>query len=114
MHRVVYSTYTDLLDDQRSVPYIARATKGAMFNMSTLRGRMVEGGRIIVPAEFRRQMGIAKGDTVLFEMHGDELRVRPARAALRQLQGKLKAYADPGVSVADELIAQRRAEAERE
>jgi AbrB family looped-hinge helix DNA binding protein len=75
---------------------------------------MVEGGRVIVPAEFRRQMGIGKGDTLLFEMHGDELRIRAARSALRELQAKLKPYAVSGGSVADELIAERRAEAERE
>lgn len=69
---------------------------------------------MIVPAAFRRQMGVAKGDTLLFEMHGDELRVRPARSALRELQGKLKAFAEPDGSVADELIAQRREAAARE
>lgn len=82
--------------------------------MPALRGKMVEGGRVIVPAEFRRQMGVSKGDTLLFEMHGDELRIRAARSALRELQVKLKPYAISGGSVADELIAERRAEAERE
>lgn len=82
--------------------------------MSTVRGRMIDGGRIIVPAAFRRQMGVAKGDTLLFEMHGDELRVRPARSALRALQARLQPYAPASGSVADELIADRRVEAERE
>ena len=79
--------------------------------MSSVRAKVVEGGRIIVPANYRKAMGIAKGDTVLLELHGDELRVRPARSALKRLQERLRAYAPAEGSVVDELIADRRAEA---
>jgi AbrB family looped-hinge helix DNA binding protein len=82
--------------------------------MTAVRAKMVEGGRVIVPAAFRRQMGVANGDTLLLELHGDELRIRPARSALRRLQAKLKPLGIAGGSVADELIADRRAEAARE
>jgi AbrB family looped-hinge helix DNA binding protein len=50
--------------------------------MAAVKGKVVEGGRIIVPAAFRKSMGLAKGDTVFMELHGDELRIRPARSAL--------------------------------
>ena len=58
--------------------------------MQTAKGKVVEGGRIIVPAAFRRALGLEKGDSVLLELHEDELRVRPARTALRRLQAKLR------------------------
>lgn len=61
--------------------------------MQTAKSKLVEGGRIIVP--------------------GDELRVRPARAALRRLQARLAPLA-PGPSeplVSDPLLEQRRREA---
>jgi AbrB family looped-hinge helix DNA binding protein len=58
--------------------------------MATVKGKVVDGGRIIVPATFRKSMGLAKGDTVFMELHGDELRVRPARSALRRIQGAVK------------------------
>ena len=45
--------------------------------MQTAKGKVVEGGRIILPAGFRRSLGLEKGDTVLIELHDDELRVRP-------------------------------------
>lgn len=82
--------------------------------MATTKGRMVEGGRIIVPAAFRRAMGVTKGDALVMELHGDELRVRPARSALRRLQERLKAHAPKAGErlVSDELIAERRREAE--
>lgn len=42
--------------------------------MATTKSRLVEGGRIIIPAAFRRAMRLAKGDAVIMEPHGDELR----------------------------------------
>jgi AbrB family looped-hinge helix DNA binding protein len=82
--------------------------------MTAVRGKVVEGGRIIVPASFRKSMGLSKGDTVFMELHGDELRIRPARSALRRVQAKLRALAPNEGFVSDELIAERRAEADRE
>ena len=41
--------------------------------MAAVKGKVVEGGRIIVPAAFRKSMGLSKGDTVFMELHGDEL-----------------------------------------
>ncbi len=81
--------------------------------MAAVRGRVVEGGRIIVPAAYRKAMGLAKGDTVLMELRGEELTVRPAKSALRRLQERLRPYAATG-SVVDELIADRRIEAARD
>jgi PIN domain nuclease of toxin-antitoxin system len=46
------------------------------------------------------------------ELHGEEVRIRPAWSALRRLQEKLRDYAFPDGSVSDELIAERRREAE--
>ena len=82
--------------------------------MQTVKGKVVEGGRIILPAQFRRSLGLEKGDTVLIELHDDELRVRPARAALSRLQAKLRALGPADMLASDELVAERRAEAARE
>ena len=82
--------------------------------MNAQRGKIVSGGRLIVPAEFRRLMGLSDGDTVVMEIKGDELHVRPLRAALRRVQERLKSYAIEGKSISDELIADRRAAADRE
>ena len=82
--------------------------------MAAVKGKVVEGGRIIVPAAFRKSMALSKGDTVFMEVHGDELRIRPARSALRRIQAKLRALAPSESYVSDELIAERRAETDRE
>ena len=82
--------------------------------MAAVKGKVVEGGRIIVPAAFRQSLGLAKGDTVLMELHDDELRIRPARVALRRIQGKYSARAPADSLVSEELIAERRVKAARE
>jgi AbrB family looped-hinge helix DNA binding protein len=68
----------------------------------------VEGGRLIIPAAFRKEMGLAKGDAVIMEMHGDELRVRPAKSALKRLRETFRGSLPDGVSVVDEFLAERR------
>ena len=82
--------------------------------MTALKGKVVECGRIIVPSAFRQSLGFEKGDTVVMKLHGDELRIRPARSALRRTQAKLRFLAPPEGFVSDELIAERWAEAEGE
>lgn len=81
--------------------------------MAVVRSKLVDGGRIVVPAEFRRAMGLSKGDAVILELQGNELRVRAARAALRRLQARLAPLAPgPGEPLVSEtLVAERRREA---
>ncbi len=76
--------------------------------------KMSEGGRVVVPAEIRKALGLKEGDTVLWELdeHGAKLTSR--RERLRQAQALIRQYIPEGVSLADELIAQRRAETERD
>lgn len=82
--------------------------------MPPVRAKLVEGGRLLVPAAIRRAMKLQKGDTVVMELKGEELRIRTADAALRRLQARVKAAVGPNRSLVDELIAERRAEAARE
>ncbi|WCM25923.1 AbrB/MazE/SpoVT family DNA-binding domain-containing protein [Sphingomonas sp. QA11] len=82
--------------------------------MGILRGKVIAGGRIALPADVRRSLGLQNGDTVLFEIEGDEVRIRPARSALRRVQERLRAFAPDEGLVSDELIAERRTEASRD
>ena len=76
--------------------------------------KVLDGGRLILPVEYRRTLNINPGDSVVIELDGDELRVRSRDAGLRRIQERLRKYIPEGVSLADELIADRRAEAARE
>ena len=82
--------------------------------MNIQRGRLVSGGRLQVPSEMRRLLGLSDGDTVIMEVVNGELHVRPLREALARVRELLRPYRPESGSVVDEFIAERRAEAAKE
>ena len=75
--------------------------------------RIIEGGKLAIPARLRKELGFKTGDTVLLELDAGELRVRPLSAAIARAQEIANRYAPERV-LSEELIAERRAEATRE
>lgn len=71
-------------------------------------------GRIVLPAALRKSVGLFPGDTLVVESDGDSLLVRKLDALLRETQDYFRGFVPAGVSLADELIADRRAEAAHE
>ncbi len=82
--------------------------------MSSRAVRIVEGGKMVIPATFRRQLGLRVGDTVIVEVADGELHVRSRAGAIANAQKLMRGLVPEGVSLVDELIADRRAEAARE
>lgn len=76
--------------------------------MNAQRGKLVSGGRLQVPADLRRELGLADGDPVVMRIVDGELHVRPLRGALSRVQARLRAHIPAGTSLSDELIADRR------
>jgi AbrB family looped-hinge helix DNA binding protein len=75
--------------------------------------QMGERGRLVVPAAARRALGVGAGDQLVLELDGEEARLVPARTAVSRFRGMFRGrYGDR--SLVDELIAERRSEAERE
>ncbi len=73
-----------------------------------------KGGVFQLPAEFLETMGVAEGDQVQLALDGDVGRVLSRAAAIREAQELVRRYVPEGVSLVDELLAERRAEAARE
>lgn len=71
-------------------------------------------GRIVIPAQYRRALGIEAGDELRLRAENGELRLISRRAAIKRAQSIVRRYVPEGVSLSDELIAERRAEAARE
>ena len=69
-------------------------------------------GRIVVPAELRKELGIEAGANLLASVHDGRLVLEPRDAVLARLQKRF-APIPASVSLADELIAERRAESAR-
>lgn len=71
-------------------------------------------GTVVLPREVCEAFGLAGGGGVIARLEGDELRLISPTASLRRAQEVLKPYMREGVSWADQLIAERRREVERE
>ncbi len=72
------------------------------------------GGRIVIPAAYRRALGLEEGDEVTLRLDQDEVRIVSQPADLRRAQALIARYVPPDVRLVDELIAERRREAARE
>jgi AbrB family looped-hinge helix DNA binding protein len=76
--------------------------------------RVNENGRVVIPAEFRKTLGINPGDEVIARVEDDELRITTMKKRIERAQRRAQRYRRPGVSVVDEFIAERREAAKRE
>jgi AbrB family looped-hinge helix DNA binding protein len=76
--------------------------------------RLCEGGRIVIPAEVREQLGLKVGDRLVLRVEDGEIRLFTRAEGIRKAQRIFSKYRQEGVSLSDELIAERRAEAARE
>ncbi len=72
------------------------------------------GGRIVIPAQYRRAMGVAPGDEVILVLETDGIRIVTRQQALRRAQAVVRRYVPEGRSLSEELLRERRAEAARE
>ncbi|HKI04037.1 MAG TPA: AbrB/MazE/SpoVT family DNA-binding domain-containing protein [Thermoanaerobaculia bacterium] len=70
-------------------------------------------GRLVIPSEIRRKLGIAPGDVLVAIVEDQRLVLEKREAVLERLRRRF-AHIPTGVSLADELIAERRAESKRE
>ncbi|TAM10319.1 MAG: AbrB/MazE/SpoVT family DNA-binding domain-containing protein [Nevskiaceae bacterium] len=71
-------------------------------------------GRIVIPSAVRKRLQIKSGDELLLDVGNGELRLRTVPAAIAQAQARLRRYVKTGQRLSDELIQDRRAEAERD
>lgn len=77
--------------------------------------KMIKGGKIVIPAELRRELGFKDGDTLVVERVDNGAVLKTYEQVVREVQAEFKAMlCDRSRSMVDELIAERRAEAARE
>jgi AbrB family looped-hinge helix DNA binding protein len=81
---------------------------------SESRIRVNENGRVVIPAAYRKALGIKVGDEVILRMEDHELRITTMKHRIERAQRRVRKYVKPGVSLADELIAERREATKRE
>lgn len=80
--------------------------------MVEIRTRLAEGGRIVIPVEYRQALGIRVGDEVILRLEDGEVRILTPQQAIKRAQELVSRYVTPERLLADELLAERRAEKE--
>lgn len=81
--------------------------------MMEFKTKLTEGGRIVIPAEYRQALGLRVGDELILRLEDGEVRIFTARQAIKRAQELVRHYIPQTRSLADELIADRRKENEQ-
>jgi antitoxin PrlF len=69
--------------------------------------KLAEGGRIVIPAEYRQALGLHVGDELILRLENGEVRIFTTRQAIRRAQELVRRYIPQKRSLSDELIAER-------
>ena len=78
------------------------------------RAKLNEEGRLVIPAAYRKRYGLENGQEVMLKATQEGLLIATFDQALERFQADVAALVGPNVSLADELIADRRQEAATE
>lgn len=78
--------------------------------MSEIRTKVAEGGRIVIPAEYRQALDLHVGDEVILRLEEGTLRIFTSSQAIKYAQELLRPYLPRDRSLSDELSAERRGE----
>lgn len=71
-------------------------------------------GRVVIPASMRKALGLEPGQILVGHVEDSRLVLERRDTVLRRVQARFSAAVPRDVSLADELIAERRQEARRE
>ena len=82
--------------------------------MSRYEVPLQENGRMILPVELRRALGVGKGDRVVLEHVGDRIELTTTRRARAAARARVRARFPDAEGVVEELSEDRRAEARAE
>jgi AbrB family looped-hinge helix DNA binding protein len=71
-------------------------------------------GRLVVPARFRKELNLQPGDRLVMRLAKGALVLEPQSVVQERLRARFSKVNHCGVSLAGELIRERRREAKRE
>ncbi len=76
--------------------------------------RVTDAGRIVIPVDLRRELGIEAGQQVVISRDGGQIRIATLGEALRQVQEYFVGLGLPGELWSEEVIRERRRDAAKE
>ena len=82
--------------------------------MAEVHVRLGENGRVVIPAAFRRRLGLKPGDPLILRLDEDGVMIESRRAAGRAAQRMIRERVPEGELLTERLFEMRRAENKRE
>jgi AbrB family looped-hinge helix DNA binding protein len=82
--------------------------------MTEVHVRLGENGRIVIPAAFRRSLGLKPGDPLILRLDEDGVMIESRRAAVRAAQRMIRERVPEGELLTERLFEMRRAENKRD
>lgn len=82
--------------------------------MNPVRTHLNKGGRVVIPASYRRALKVRPGDPVILLLEGNEVRLVPRAQAIKRAQSLVRQFVPKERSLARELIEDRRRETRQE
>jgi bifunctional DNA-binding transcriptional regulator/antitoxin component of YhaV-PrlF toxin-antitoxin module len=82
--------------------------------MAAFHVRVVEGGKIVLPAAIRRKYAFETGKTLVVDDGRNGITICSLDDAVAAAQGIMAKFVKPGVSLSEDLIADRKAELDHE
>jgi bifunctional DNA-binding transcriptional regulator/antitoxin component of YhaV-PrlF toxin-antitoxin module len=83
--------------------------------MTVVHGRVSGSGRLSIPAEFRKAVGLERGGDVVVELDGREIRIRTVGEVIAQARALTqRLIGDKPEASVDAFLSERRREAARE
>jgi len=76
--------------------------------------RVSENGRLVIPASFRKALGIEVGDEVVLRLQDNELRITTQTKRIERARQRARKYLKRGESLVSELLSERRQAARNE
>ena len=75
-----------------------------------MKSKIREGGRLVIPSEYRKALGLKPGDEVVLSLEDGEIKVTSARQAIARAQSLVRRYIPKGRNLSEQLIQERREE----
>ncbi len=76
--------------------------------------KVSDGRRVVLPQEACKELGVEVGDTLIVDVSKGKVELHTFDTTLAEFRTLLASKVPPGVSVVDDLLAERRDAAERE
>ncbi|MGB8343874.1 MAG: AbrB/MazE/SpoVT family DNA-binding domain-containing protein [Ktedonobacteraceae bacterium] len=78
--------------------------------MENIRAKITEDGNIRIPADYLQALGLHVGNEIIIRLEDDGLHIFTPQQAIKHAQKLVKQYIPRDISLADELLKERRLE----